>query len=131
MLGNHEKDFYKTNITNFGNLTKIDKTNFCVAYYKNVVFNIKIYILNPQLNLLNRFNLLCLLKDYSEEYVGEVDSGGSDLNVTFSIVGENPEEDISKKMDDSMVIMSNIGKQVAIEAQKRVTGAINSSVGLI
>ena len=69
--------------------TAVDKTNICIALYKNITFMIGIYILNPQYNLLKKYGLLCVLKDFSEEYVGEVDSGGTDLNVSFSIVGEN------------------------------------------
>jgi hypothetical protein len=123
--GDYESEFNKSYIT------RIDKTNICVASYKNVTFNIKIYILNPQLNLLNRFNLLCVLKDFSEEYVGDIDSGGTDLNVSFSIVGENPEEDSSKKFKLDKEVITSLGIQAALETQKRVTAAINSSVGLI
>ena len=115
-------------------ITKIDKSNFCVASYKNVTFNIKVYILNPQLNLINKFDLLCVLKDYSEDYVGEVDSGGTDLTVSFSIVGENPQRtdfDIIKDASIGKEIAANLAKQALLEAQKRVTGSINSSVGLL
>jgi hypothetical protein len=112
-------------------VTIIDKTQISISYYKNLAFNIKIYILNPQLNLINRFNLLCVLKDYAEEYVGEIDSGGTDLNVTFSIVGENPEEDKTKKLDASFEVISNLAQQALLQAQKRISGALNSSVGLL
>jgi hypothetical protein len=40
--------------------------------------------------MLKKYRLLCVLKDFSEDYVGEIDAGGTDLTVTFSIVGENP-----------------------------------------
>lgn len=125
-----KKDDYESEF-NDSYITRIDKTNVCVASYKNVTFNIKIYILNPQLNLLNRFNLLCVLKDFSEEYVGDIDSGGTDLNVSFSIVGENPEEDSSKKFNLDKEVIASLGLQAALETQKRVTAAINSSVGLL
>ena len=128
----HNKDFYSKKISSLGDLTKIDKTHFCVSSYKNITFNVRIYILNPQLNLLNKYSLLCVLKDYAEEYVGEIDSGGSDLSVTFSIVGENPEEDVSLGFTDTTkYIIKELAKQVALETQKRVTGVINSSIGLI
>ena len=112
-------------------VTRIDKNHICIASYKNLAFNIKIYILNPQLNLINRFNLLCVLKDYAEEYVGEIDSGGTDLNVTFSIVGENPEENKTKKFGAAAEAIVNLAQQALLQAQKRITGAINSSVGLL
>lgn len=110
-------------------LTKIDKTNICIAYYKNVTFNIKIYILNPQLNLINKYDLLCVLKDYSEEYIGEIDSGGADLNVTFSIVGENPNSPYIKPIGGGTGL--SIAKTAVLEVQKRVSGAVNSRMGLL
>lgn len=51
--------------------------------------------MNPQYSTLRKFSLLCVLKDFSEDYTGEVDSGGSDLSVSFSIVGE-----LSQDMDE-------------------------------
>jgi hypothetical protein len=123
----HTKSTYAGN----SGVTRIDKTNICIASYKNLAFNIKIYILNPQLNLINRFNLLCVLKDYAEEYVGEIDSGGTDLNVTFSIVGENPEEDKTAKLNASFEVISNLAQQAALQTQKRISGALKSGVGLL
>ena len=72
-------------------ITPVDKSVVCVAFYKNITFRIRIYIMTPQYSTIRRFDLLCVLKDFSEEYSGDIDSGGVDLNVTFSIVGENPE----------------------------------------
>jgi hypothetical protein len=46
--------------------------------------------MTPQFSTIKSFDLLCVLKDFSEEYYGEVEGGGQDLNVSFSIVGENP-----------------------------------------
>ena len=124
----HDKSYYSEKPKN---LTMIDKTYICVSSYKNVTFRIKIYILNPQLNLINRFDLLCVLKDYSEEYVGEIDSGGTDLNVTFSIVGENPTEEKKGEIKVPNEVIKKLAHIAALEAQKRVTGAIKSSVGLL
>ena len=126
----HQSSFYLSPITG-SEVTVIDKSNICIAPYKNIVFNIRIYILSPQLNTLKKYSLLCVLKDFSEEYVGEIDSGGTDLNVSFSIVGENPEEDIAKKLVAGEAAIKNLAIQAALETQKRVTGAINSSIGLI
>ena len=72
--------------------TAIDKTKFCVSYYKNVAFRIRVYFMTPQYSTIKKYDLLCTLKDFSEEYVGEIDAGGSDLNISFSIVGENPDD---------------------------------------
>ena len=71
-------------------VTAVDKSIITVAFYKNIAFRIRIYIMTPQYSTIRRFDLLCVLKDFAEEYSGDIDSGGVDLNVTFSIVGENP-----------------------------------------
>ena len=71
-------------------VTVVDKSIITVAFYKNITFRIRIYIMTPQYSTIRRFDLLCVLKDFAEEYSGDVDGGGVDLNVTFSIVGENP-----------------------------------------
>ena len=71
-------------------VTAVDKSIITVAFYKNITFRIRIYIMTPQYSTIRRFDLLCVLKDFAEEYSGDIDSGGIDLNVTFSIVGENP-----------------------------------------
>lgn len=84
--------------------TAIDKSKFCVAYYKNVTFRIRLYFMTPQFSTIKNFDLLCVLKDFSEEYYGEIEGGGQDLNVSFSIVGENPTDDnISYKIDSNGV----------------------------
>jgi hypothetical protein len=81
-------------------VTAVDKSIITVAFYKNITFRIRIYIMTPQYSTIRRFDLLCVLKDFAEEYSGDVDGGGVDLNVTFSIVGENPigadQEDIGE-----------------------------------
>ncbi len=73
--------------------TAIDKTKFCIAYYKNVTFRIRLYFMTPQFSTIKKFDLLGVLKDFSEEYYGDIDAGSQDLNISFSIVGENPEDD--------------------------------------
>ena len=94
----HRKDFYST-IKAIP--TAIDKTSICAAFYKNVAFNIKVYCMNPQYSTIKKFDLLCVMKDFMEEYSGEVDSGAADLTISFSIVGENPPSDIQDMLDDA------------------------------
>ena len=72
--------------------TAVDKETMCAAFYKNITFLISVYVMTPQYFTARAFYLLCVLKDFSEDYTGEVDSGGSDLNVSFSIVGELEEK---------------------------------------
>lgn len=88
----HERDYYKLTSPV---PTAVDKSTMCAAFYKNITFKISVYVMNPQYSTLKKFSLLCVLKDFSEDYTGEVDSGGSDLSVSFSIVGE-----LSQDMDE-------------------------------
>ena len=48
--------------------------------------------MTPQYSTVRSYDLLVVMKDFAEEYSGEVDAGGSDLTVNFSIVGECPED---------------------------------------
>jgi hypothetical protein len=81
----------------------------CTAFYKNITFKISVYVMNPQYSTLRKFSLLCVLKDFSEDYTGEVDSGGSDLSVSFSIVGELSQD--MDELDSSSDILSNLSFQ--------------------
>ena len=65
--------------------------------YKNLSFIITIFILTPQFGTIKKCNLLCVIKDYTIENQGETDSSPTELNVTFSIVGENPKDGVSIK----------------------------------
>ena len=65
--------------------------------YKNLSFLITIFILTPQFGTIKKCNLLCVIKDYTIENQGETDSSPTELNVTFSIVGENPKDEVSIK----------------------------------
>ena len=58
--------------------------------YKNLTFLVDIFILSPQYAVIKKCTLLCVIKDYTIENQGEVDSSPTELSVTFSIVGENP-----------------------------------------
>lgn len=102
----HYKDYYnaKPGTDVYNHLTAIDKRNICIAPYKNVTFVCGVYVMTPQYATIRKFELLVVLKDIGEEFVGDIDSGGTDLNVSFSIVGENPagaDEEKIKKLFDS------------------------------
>ena len=45
-------------------------------------------MMNPQYSTVRNYSLLCVLKDFSEDYSGDTDGGAQDLSLTFSIVGE-------------------------------------------
>lgn len=49
------------------------------------------------LSTIKKCNLLCVIKDYTIENQGETDSSPTELNITFSIVGENPKDGVSIK----------------------------------
>ena len=76
-------------------MIKIDKNYQLVAPYKNLSFRCRILVMTPQLSTITKYDLLLVLKDVSEERSGEIDPSGSDLTVSFSIVGENPPDDIA------------------------------------
>lgn len=73
--------------------TSIDHTAPIVALYKNITWRCQIYILSPQYSTLKKFDLLVVLKDFTESYTGEIDSPGNDVQLRFSVVGENPPEE--------------------------------------
>ena len=88
----HDRKFYNKSkdelLRNLEELTIVDKDYICISFYKNIAFNIQIYLMNPQYSTIRSYNLLCVLKDFSEDYSGDTDGGAQDLNLTFSVVGE-------------------------------------------
>ena len=122
-------------------VSAVDKSMICVAFYKNITFRIKIYIMTPQYSTIRRFDLLCVLKDFSEEYSGDIDSGGVDLNVTFSIVGENPEgadtaniSDIHiNNLNDWNTVLNSADSSLELfnnsEFNRRISGGISTFSG--
>ena len=82
--------------------TAVDKSNICVAFYKNITFRIRIYVMTPQFSTIRKFDLLCVLKDFTEEYEGDIDAPGPDLNLVFSVVGENPDNNIEKERQEKL-----------------------------
>ena len=88
----------KRSRTDFGGvdsvgITAVDKSHILVPNFKNVTFKCTILVMTPQLSTIKKYVLLLVLKDYPEEYSGEVDSSAGDLSLSFSIVGENPHDD--------------------------------------
>ena len=81
-----KKTYYGTKVDS--TFDTINKDKFAVGMYKNLCFEICIYILTPQYSTIKKYDLLCVMKDYSIEYSGETDASPSDVSVTFSIVGD-------------------------------------------
>lgn len=120
----HGKDYYKeyhenqgkkieqTDLMDPNEFTIIDKNYTTIASYKNVCFQCKIYSLTPQLYTISKYDLLVTLKDMAEERSGEVESGGTDLSLVFSIVGENADlaEEQSLKAEISKRVTASIAR---------------------
>lgn len=77
--------------------------------YKNLSFLITIYILTPQLGTIKKSNLLAVMKDYTIENQGEIDSAPTELNLTFSIVGENPVGSSVKVRENNTIVFNDKG----------------------
>ena len=97
--------------TGVNGVTVIDRNYQVVAPYKNLAFRCKIFVMTPQLSTITKYDLLLVLKDFSEERSGEIDSSGSDLNLSFSIVGENPPVPLG-------IDLSNIGGTTSANMKK-------------
>ena len=82
----HDAAYYATG----EGITAIDTSNVVIAMYKNITFRCQIFIMTPQYSTIHKYDLLLVMKDFSEEHSGSIDGGASDLTVSFSIVGENP-----------------------------------------
>lgn len=95
----HDKYYYQGTSTHYPIVpTFVDRTCHCVALYKNITFRIRIYVFTPQYSTIKSFDLLCVLKDWTSTYVGDVDSSGSaDISLSFSVVGENPDKYVPPK----------------------------------
>ena len=84
----------KEDLMSYANTTPIVRGLVCPGMYKNLTFRCLIYVMTGQFSTIQKFDLLLVLRDYSIEYSGESDANSPDLTVTFSIVGENPEDAI-------------------------------------
>lgn len=98
--------------------TAIDLTAPVIALYKNVTWRCQIFILSPQYSTVRKFDLLVVLKDYTESYTGEIDSPGGDVQLRFSVVGENPPEEqplmsVGDKQDKEMELLIQKRRQAA------------------
>lgn len=79
-------------LMSYADTTPIVKGTICPGMYKNLAFRCLIYVMSPEMSTIQKFDLLVVLKDYNIEYTGEPDASSPDLTLSFSIVGENPDE---------------------------------------
>ena len=134
----HDKTYYETKTDGGESLTKIDKTYTHVAFYKNVTFRCTIYSMTPQKSTVSKYDLLVVIKDFTEERSGEIEGGGTDLTVSFSIVGENPSDvrTLEKTNRDLATESKKLGERgedglgsaskVASVAKKMVSGVLRA-----
>ena len=109
-------------------LTAIDTNNICVAMYKNICFRCRIYVLTPQYSTIRKFDLLIVMKDFSEEYTGDMGDGAGDITVSFSVVGENPKDNPPKAIT---INNEPAKKKKGIDYGSIVESGVNSVIGLI
>lgn len=111
----------------YNKITSVDKKFTCIAPYKNVTFKCTIYCMTPQKSTINKYELLLTLKDFIEERSGEIESGGNDLTVAFSIVGENPDHGGAIQVDSDKItsiaekfgtVSSKFNKPIKISPKK-------------
>ena len=87
--------------------------------------------MTPQLSTISKYDLLVLLKDFTEERSGEIDGGASDLSVSFSIVGENPSA-AKRKVPGSAKIESKKNKDVKRSGTASiVANGVKSVIGVL
>ena len=124
----HDENYYKNGGSGDSlEITAIDTSNVCIAMYKNICFRCRIYVMTPQYSTIRKFDLLLVLKDFSEEYTGDIDGGAGDLTVSFSIVGENPANVPMK----SNIINPPERKDSGKDYSSIIEGGVNSIIGLI
>ena len=124
----HDENYYKNGGSGDSlEITAIDTSNVCIAMYKNICFRCRIYVMTPQYSTIRKFDLLLVLKDFSEEYTGDIDGGAGDLTVSFSIVGENPANVPMK----SNIINPPEKKDSGKDYSSIIEGGVNSIIGLI
>ena len=110
----------------------IDKNYMEVAMYKNVTWACTIYVMTSGFMCVKKFPLLVTLKDFQEEYSGDIESGPTELALMFSIVGENEIDQIPSELDSSTKMSlatsrnrSNKGDNT--ETEKFLKNSVNNS----
>ena len=111
----------------------IDKNYMEVAMYKNVTWACTIYVMTSGFMCVKKFPLLVTLKDFQEEYSGDIESGPTELALMFSIVGENEIDQIPSELDSSTRITSyesrsrNDSGSKEASTEKKLKESVNNS----
>ena len=111
----------------------IDKNYMEVAMYKNVTWACTIYVMTSGFMCVKKFPLLVTLKDFQEEYSGDIESGPTELALMFSIVGENEIDQIPSELDSSTRVTSyesrsrNDSGSKEVSTEKKLKESVNNS----
>ena len=111
----------------------IDKNYMEVAMYKNVTWACTIYVMTSGFMCVKKFPLLVTLKDFQEEYSGDIESGPTELALMFSIVGENEIDQIPSELDSSTRVTSyesrsrNDSGSKEASTEKKLKESVNNS----
>ena len=111
----------------------IDKNYMEVAMYKNVTWACTIYVMTSGFMCVKKFPLLVTLKDFQEEYSGDIESGPTELALMFSIVGENERDQIPSELDSSTRVTSyesrsrNDSGSKDVSTEKKLKESVNNS----
>ena len=111
----------------------IDKNYMEVAMYKNVTWACTIYVMTSGFMCVKKFPLLVTLKDFQEEYSGDIESGPTELALMFSIVGENEIDQIPSELDSSTRVTSyesrsrNDSGSKDVSTEKKLKESVNNS----
>lgn len=71
-------------------LLRYSRDTLRIAPYKNLVFRCRIFVMNQQYQTTHMSDLLVVLKEFMEDWQGDIDSSPTELSLMFSVVGENP-----------------------------------------
>lgn len=132
----HDSSYYSKKSLDPSELTPIVQGNIKPGMYKNLCFRCLIYIMTPQMSTIRKFDFLLVLKDYPIEYQGDTDVSSPDLGVSFSIVGENPPEDVNVGSENlSTVTKTSLKKRTdlndRVDYTTILTGGVNNTLKLL
>ena len=124
----HDASFYEEG----KKLTAIDTSNVVVSMYKNITFRCQLFIMTPQFSTIHKYDLLLVMKDFTEEHSGEIEGGASDLTISFSVVGENPNtETISYTTKSRYYPSENFSENSNSLVGSIVEHGVDTAIGLL
>ena len=127
----NDADYYKWPEIEAKDLTPIVRGAIHPGLYKNLAFRCMIYVMSPQFSTIRKFDFLVVLKDYQVDYQGETDASGTDLTVSFSIVGENPPASDRIPWAGGNVITERNDMKQRTDYSTILSGGVSSAIKLL